>query len=54
MWIIFIQMRKTSNYELIFTLGFGAMRLAQIDKIKAIEMIYYAYFSWIQFCRYDK
>jgi len=41
-----MQMRKTSNGELISALGFGAMRLplidGQIDKAKATEMIYYA------------
>ncbi len=41
-----MQMRKTSNGELISALGFGAMRLplidGEIDKTKATEMIYYA------------
>ncbi len=41
-----MQMRKTSNGELISVLGFGAMRLplidGEIDKLKATEMIYYA------------
>jgi len=41
-----MQMRKTSNGQLISALGFGAMRLplidGQIDKTKATEMIYYA------------
>ena len=40
-----MQMRKTSNGQLISALGFGAMRLplidGQIDKTKATEMIYY-------------
>ena len=41
-----MQMRKTSNGELISALGFGAMRLplieGEIDKTKATEIIYYA------------
>jgi predicted aldo/keto reductase-like oxidoreductase len=48
-----MQMRKTSNGELISALGFGAMRLplidGQIDKTKATEMIYYAIDNGVNF-----